>query len=269
MVADRAAGHGHRRRARLRRHRSQADLVRAARNSRACSHDRGHDRVSQRPQCCGHPTHPAVRGQWHDVTSAASVTVVIADDHELFRDGLRAMLTAADGVRVVGEAATHDQAYERVLATRPDVLLLDVEMPGIPVLSTISRVRAEAPATRILIVTMHRDRVLANHLRAAGAAGFVSKSAPASELVDAIHAAIDVPDPIRRPELVASVLSLREKEVMRLIAQGLSNDEIGRSLSISVGTVKRHNTNIFSKLGATSRTDAVRKASRLGEIQSP
>lgn len=203
------------------------------------------------------------------MTGAASVTVVIADDHELFREGLRAMLTAADGVQVVGEAATHDQAYEQAVATRPDVLLLDVEMPGIPVLSTIGRVRAEAPETRILVVTMHRDRVLANHLRAAGASGFISKSAPASELVDAIHSTRDVLDAARRPELVASILSLREKEVMRLIAQGLSNEEIGRSLSISVGTVKRHNTNIFTKLGATSRTDAVRKASRLGEIELP
>lgn len=202
------------------------------------------------------------------MTGGASVTVVIADDHELFREGLRAMLTAADGVRVVGEAATHNEAYEQAIATRPDVLLLDVEMPGIPVLSTISRIRAEAPATRILIVTMHRDRALASHLRAAGAAGFVSKSAPASELVDAIHSAINVLD-ASRPGLVASILSLREKEVIRLIAQGLSNEEIGRSLSISVGTVKRHNTNIFTKLGASSRTDAVRKASRLGEIESP
>lgn len=203
------------------------------------------------------------------MTGAASVTVVIADDHELFRKGLRAMLAAADGVRVVGEAATHDEAYEQAIATRPDVLLLDVEMPGIPVLSTISRVRAEAPDTRILIVTMHRDRVLASHLRAAGAAGFVSKSAPASELVNAIHSSIDVIDAVPGPGFVASVLSLREREVMKLIAQGLSNEEIGRSLSISVGTVKRHNTHIFTKLGASSRTDAVRKASRIGEIESP
>ena len=202
------------------------------------------------------------------MTGATSVTVVIADDHELFREGLRAMLTAADGVRVVGEAATHDEAYEQTIATRPDVLLLDVEMPGIPVLSTIGRVRAEAPGTRILIVTMHRDRVLANHLRAAGAAGFVSKSAPASELVDAIHAAIAAPSRAPGMEHAASVLSLREKEVVRLIAQGQSNDDIARSLSISVGTVKRHNTNIFAKLGAMSRTEAVAKASRLGEIES-
>lgn len=203
------------------------------------------------------------------MTGVASVTVVIADDHELFREGLRAMLTAADGIQVVGQAATHDQAYEQAIANRPDVLLLDVEMPGIPVLSTISRVRAEAPDTRILIVTMHRDRVLANHLRAAGAAGFVSKSAPASELVDSIRSATDILGAVPRPVLIASLLSLREKEVMRLIAHGLSNEEIGRSLSISVGTVKRHNTNIFTKLGATSRTEAVGKASRLGEIESP
>jgi DNA-binding NarL/FixJ family response regulator len=175
------------------------------------------------------------------------------------------MLAAADGVRVVGQAATHDEAYEQTIATRPDVLLLDVEMPGIPVLSTIGRLRAEIPTTRIIIVTMHRDRVLASHLRAAGAAGFVSKSAPAGELVEAIRSAVNARD-ASKPELVVSVLSPREREVMRLVAHGLSNDEIGRSLSISVGTVKRHNTNIFTKLGASSRTDAVRRASRLGEI---
>lgn len=203
------------------------------------------------------------------MTAVTSVTVVIADDHELFREGLRAMLTAAEGVRVIGEAATHDEAAERVAETRPDVLLLDVEMPGIPVLSTIGRVRAASPATRILIVTMHRDRVLANHLRAAGAAGFVSKSAPARELVDAIRSAGLTPAPLNRPEPAVSVLSLREREVMRLIAQGLGNDDIARSLSIAVGTVKRHNTNIFAKLGATSRTEAVAKAARIGEIDAP
>jgi DNA-binding NarL/FixJ family response regulator len=199
----------------------------------------------------------------------SSVTVVIADDHELFREGVRAMLGAVDGIDVVGEAATHDQAYEHAVTMRPDVLLLDVEMPGIPVLSTISRVRAEAPETGILIVTMHRDRVLANHLRDAGAAGFVSKSAPASELVAAIRSTVDAPDRDHRPPPAASILSPREREVMRLISRGLSNDAIGRSLSISVGTVKRHNSNIFAKLGATSRTEAVRNASRLGEIEPP
>lgn len=179
------------------------------------------------------------------------------------------MLTAAEGVRVVGEAATHDEAVERVVETQADVLLLDVEMPGIPVLSTIGRVRFASPATRIVIVTMHRDRGLANHLRAAGAAGFVSKSAPARELVEAIRSSATTPSAMNLTEPAVWVLSVREREVMRLIAQGLANDDIARSLSISVGTVKRHNTNIFVKLGATSRTEAVVKAARIGEIGAP
>jgi DNA-binding NarL/FixJ family response regulator len=201
------------------------------------------------------------------VTANGSVTVVIADDHELFRDGLRAMLAAAPGVRVIGEAATHDEASALTIRLQPDVLLLDVEMPGIPLLSTISRVRAEAARTRILIVTMHRDRILSNHVRLAGAAGFISKSAPSSELIAAIHHAGGTPEHDPGGERTTSLLSRREREVIRLIAQGLSNDAISRSLSISVGTVKRHNTNIFTKLGAISRTDALRKASRLGEIE--
>lgn len=200
------------------------------------------------------------------MTATAPLTVVIADDHELFRDGLRAVLTAARGIKVIGEAATHDEASELTIRLQPDVLLLDVEMPGIPLLSTIARVRTEAMRTRILIVTMHRDRALANHLRSAGAAGFISKSAPSSELITAIQhtAGARERDPARGR--TTFLLSPREKEVMRLIAQGLSNAGISRSLSISVGTVKRHNTNIFTKLGATSRTDALGKASRLGEI---
>ncbi|MGR0318689.1 response regulator [Agromyces sp. ZXT2-3] len=200
------------------------------------------------------------------MTATGSVTVVIADDHELFRDGLRAMLAASSGVRVIGEAATHDDASALTINLQPDVLLLDVEMPGIPLLSTISRVRAEAASTRILIVTMHRDRILSNHVRLAGAAGFISKSAPSSELIAAIHHTSGAREhaPDRMP--LGSLLSPREREVIRLIEQGMSNDAISRSLSISVGTVKRHNTNIFTKLGAKSRTDALRKASRLGEI---
>jgi DNA-binding NarL/FixJ family response regulator len=201
------------------------------------------------------------------LTTESAISVIVADDHTLFREGLRAMLTAAEDIVVVGDAATHDQAYEQAIALRPDVLLLDVEMPGIPVLSTISRLRVEAPSVRVLIVTMHRDRVLANHLRSAGAAGFVSKSAPANELVDAIRAALNGPI-TRRPSLRGeSVLSSREREVTRLLAAGLSNGAISRSLSISVGTVKRHNTSIFAKLGAVSRTDAVRRAAQLGEIE--
>lgn len=199
------------------------------------------------------------------------IRIVIADDHDLFRDGMRAMLSVGGGIVVVGEASDGDGALATTVETRPDVLLLDVEMPGVPVLSTIARVRAESPGTRIVIVTMHRDRVLAGHLLAAGASGFISKSATSSELVDAVRSAAggiarsgSVP-----PTPPRSVLSHREREVLKLISDGLSNQMIGQRLSISIGTVKRHNTHIFAKLGASSRTDAVRRARTLGEFADP
>ena len=213
------------------------------------------------------------------MSDTTRIRIVIADDHDLFRDGMRAMLSigAGDGagIVVVGEASDGDGAVATTVAMRPDVLLLDVEMPGVPVLSTITRVLAESPGTRIVIVTMHRDRVLAGHLLAAGASGFLSKSATSAELVDAVRRAaggsterVDAPPAFAAPS-ATSLLSHREREVLKLIGDGLSNQVIGQRLSISIGTVKRHNTHIFAKLGASSRTDAVRRAWTLGEFGDP
>lgn len=202
----------------------------------------------------------------------APIRIVIADDHDLFREGMRAMLSIAAGIVVVGEASDGDDALATTVATRPDVLLLDVEMPGVPVLSTIARVSAESTGTRIVIVTMHRDRVLAGHLLAAGASSFISKSATSAELVDAVRSAaggIVARGGVLPATSARSVLSHREREVLRLVGDGLSNQMIGQRLSISIGTVKRHNTHIFAKLGASSRTDAVRRAWTLGEFADP
>lgn len=202
----------------------------------------------------------------------APIRIVIADDHDLFREGMRAMLSIAAGIVVVGEASDGDDALATTVATRPNVLLLDVEMPGVPVLSTITRLSAESPGTRIVIVTMHRDRVLAGHLLAAGASSFISKSATSAELVDAVRSAaggIVARGGVLPATSARSVLSHREREVLRLIGDGLSNQMIGQRLSISIGTVKRHNTHIFAKLGASSRTDAVRRARTLGEFADP
>ena len=206
------------------------------------------------------------------MSAEAPVRIVVADDHDLFREGMRAMLSIGTGIVVVGEASDGDGALATTVDLRPDVLLLDVEMPGVPVLSTIARVRAESPGTRIVIVTMHRDRVLAGHLLAAGASGFVSKSATSAELVAAVRSAtggVTAPSGAVPAAPARSVLSHREREVLKLIGDGLSNQMIGQRLSISIGTVKRHNTHIFAKLGASSRTDAVRRAWTLGELSDP
>jgi DNA-binding NarL/FixJ family response regulator len=200
-------------------------------------------------------------------SAAKGIRVAIADDHDLFRDGLRAVLDAAEDISVVGDAGDGAAAQELVFRSRPDVLLLDVEMPGPPALSTVSRIAAECQSTRVLIVTMHRDRVLANQLMNAGAAGFLSKVASSAELVTAVRHVSAAPRSLpTRAAGPPSVLTAREREVLRLVATGRSNSDIAARLTISVGTVKRHNSQIFAKLGAHSRTDAVQRARRLGEL---
>ncbi|GAA4383874.1 response regulator transcription factor [Agromyces bauzanensis] len=178
----------------------------------------------------------------------ARIRAVIADDHDLFRDGMRAMLAAAADIEVVGEAADGYSALDTTIAASPDVLLLDVEMPGLPVLSTITRVLAESPHTRVIIVTMHRDRVLGGHLLAAGASAFISKSSTSAELIDAVRRVAAAASSTRTKTAPPSesVLSQREREVLRLIGEGLSNHAISQRLSITIGTVKRHNTHIFA-----------------------
>lgn len=194
------------------------------------------------------------------------IRVILADDHELFRDGLRAVLSTADDLSVVAQVATGTEAMEASLELRPDVLLLDVEMPGVPSVSVLHRLRKDVPSLRTLVVTMHRDRMLASQMINAGAFGFLSKAASSVELLDAIRQAHQSPRRVQPQPSPIRILSAREREVLHLIAEGRSNAEIATSLSIVVGTVKRHNSQIFAKLGAKSRTDAVRRAERLGEL---
>ncbi|KRC60869.1 hypothetical protein ASE14_07855 [Agromyces sp. Root81] len=200
------------------------------------------------------------------MSSDRAIRVVVADDHDIFRAGMRALLAAETGVEVEGEASDGAGALAATLAARPDVLMLDVEMPGVPVLSTITRVLAESPGTRVVVVTMHRDRVLTDSLLTAGASTFISKFATSAELIAAVRMVAPSAEQRSAPQLAKSVLSPREREVMALISNGLSNEAISRKLSISISTVKRHNTHIYAKLGATSRTDAVRRAWTLGEF---
>lgn len=194
------------------------------------------------------------------------IRVIIADDHELFRDGLRAVLSTAADLEVVAQVRTGTDAIEASVSLQPNVLLLDVEMPGVPSVSVIQRVRRDAPSTKVLVVTMHRDRMLASQMIGAGAFGFLSKAASSAELVEAIRHAHRSPRRAPTQPAPVRILSAREHEVLRLIADGRSNAEIADSLCIAVGTVKRHNSQIYAKLGAKSRTDAVRRAERLGEL---
>lgn len=194
------------------------------------------------------------------------VRVGIVDDHDLFREGIVALLGRDGRVRVVGAANDSASALELVDAKRPDVLLLDVSIPGAPARVTIARIRRRVPQTRVVVLTMHQDALLRADLLAAGASAYLTKTAPSAELVTTILAAVraELPASADDGNSGTSILSAREQQVLALVAQALSNREIAETLGIAEGTVKRHTTSIYAKLTATSRIDAVRKATRLG-----
>ncbi|HWD61829.1 MAG TPA: response regulator transcription factor [Humibacter sp.] len=199
------------------------------------------------------------------------IDVGIADDHDLFREGLVALLGRDSRLRVVGQASDSHGALELVRARHPLVLLLDVSMPGDPARMTIARVKRMQPDLRVVVLTMHQDVHLQSELLAAGASAYLTKTAPSSDVVAAILHAATTDSPQTPPgaeEGHSDLLSEREYAVLRLIAQAYSNKEIGAELNIAEGTVKRHANNINIKLGATSRIDAVRKATRLGILPS-
>jgi DNA-binding NarL/FixJ family response regulator len=197
------------------------------------------------------------------------ITVAVVDDHSLFRNGLSLLLQHDRRIKVVGEGANGAEALELARGMSPDVMLLDVEMGEDSAESVISRIIRAAPALRVIVLTMHRDSVLRRQLVRAGAADYVTKDIDCSELVDRIVLVVSQAQggPAKAPpgELGSGrLLSERELQVLRMVGLARSNREIGESLSIAEGTVKRHATHIFAKLGARSRIDAVRKANRLG-----
>lgn len=192
---------------------------------------------------------------------------MLADDHALFRKGVRALIEQS--FDVVGEAADGQEAVALVERARPDVLLLDVEMPGGSAERTIITVRRRSPSTAVVILTMHTDAVLQRQLLRAGASAFASKNIDERSLIDLLASAKPIQEaaPADVPAASDRVLTDRELEVIRMIAQAYTNREISARLNITEGTVKRHTTNIYAKLGATSRIDAVRKVIRLDLLE--
>jgi DNA-binding NarL/FixJ family response regulator len=198
------------------------------------------------------------------------ITIALVDDHALFREGVREILEAQEDLVVVGEAGTSVTALELVSQKRPDVLLLDVEIPGDAVAHTVSRARAISPATQIIILSMYDGPHLLRQLLSAGIRGYLLKTVHRYELVAAIRSVHYEPDRlilVVSPESLAQmesahtkVLTSKEREVLVLVAQALSNRQIASRLNTTEATVKRHLRNIFVKLGAASRIDAVNRA---------
>jgi DNA-binding NarL/FixJ family response regulator len=200
------------------------------------------------------------------------VRIVVVDDHSLFRAGIIELLKSVSGFVIEAEGGSGTEAIALVRKLHPNVLIMDVEMPGPGAQATVHQISRENPETRIIVLTMHDDRELVRELITLGASAFLHKSASRTELSAAVNSVTRGSDQVLvvvprtavlepdRLEPAATSVSARELEVLNLLAQGLSNSEIAARLFISDSTVKRHLTNIYAKLGATSRVDAVRKA---------
>lgn len=219
------------------------------------------------------------------MSTAQPVRVLVVDDQTLFREALTTLLDARQEVEVVGGASDGAEALQLVAALQPDVVLMDLRMPVLDGVATTRRLRVEHPGVRVLVLTtFDGDDEVFPALRA-GAVGYLLKDATAARLVEGVEAAArgesvlqpsvaakvlammsrlpDEPDPAR-PQPLVDPLSPRELEVLRELAEGLSNREIASRLYLSEGTVKNHVTNVLAKLGVRDRTQAALRARGLG-----
>ena len=207
------------------------------------------------------------------------IRVLVADDHPVVRSGLIGMLAVEEDLDVVGEAGDGEEAVARVAALRPDVVLMDLRMPRLDGAGATARIRAEHPRTRVLVLTTYDTDGDIVRAVEAGAAGYLLKDTPRAHLVEAVRAAArgeTVLAPAVAAKLVsrmrapvAEPLTPREVEVLRCVARGLSNAQIGRELFIGEATVKTHLLRVFAKLGVGDRTRAVTVAMELGVLPAP
>jgi DNA-binding NarL/FixJ family response regulator len=207
----------------------------------------------------------------------APIRLLIADDHPVVRDGLRAMLATQPDMELVGEAATGAEAVAIARALGPDVVLMDLQMPDLDGPSAIATLREQAPAVRVLVLTTYSTDADITRAVDAGATGYLLKDAPREQLFGAIRAAAKG-ESVLSPSVATRVLgrmrapaeealSPRELEILGAVARGLSNKQIGRQLYVSEATVKTHLLRIFSKLGVDDRTAAVTIALERGIIR--
>lgn len=205
---------------------------------------------------------------------------MIADDHRLFREGLRALLSVVDNLEIVSEVENGQEAVEQALLTEPDIIIMDIQMPGMNGLEATRQILHASPRIGILIVSMFDDDDNVFAAMQAGARGYLLKGSAPDELLRGITAvaqgeALFAPSiarrlmtyfsrPARLPAPLFPELTSREREILSLIAQGQDNGRIARSLELSEKTVRNHITNIFSKLQVGSRAEAVLRAREAG-----
>jgi DNA-binding NarL/FixJ family response regulator len=204
------------------------------------------------------------------------IRILLVDDHAVLRAGLRALIATQGDMEIVGEAGEGEEAVRQAAALRPDLAIVDLTMPGLGGLKAIERVRQASPTTRVLVLTMHDVPAYLRAALDAGAAGYVVKRAADSELLAGIrdvHRGRTVLDPRlaaqavqggsrRRPGAAAATaaLSPREREVLELVAQGYTNQQIADRIGLSVKTVETYRARLIEKLGLQSRAELVRYA---------
>jgi two-component system response regulator NreC len=225
------------------------------------------------------------------------IRLMLVDDHEVIRVGLKTFLQSQADFDVVAEAGNGEEAVDRAMESHPDVILMDITMPGIDGMEVTRRLRILCPDCLVLALTVHDDKQYLMQMLAAGASGYITKQAAADELVEAIHTIASgnvylqpalarwlledyqrlTRQPISTPAVSPGaadgkvigleVLSLRERQVLEMIAQGNSNQEIGEHLALSHKTIARHRERIMKKLNMHSRTELVKFAIRTGLVQ--
>jgi DNA-binding NarL/FixJ family response regulator len=213
------------------------------------------------------------------------IRVLVADDHGLMREGVKALLRATDDIEVVGDAEDGDEAIREVRRLDPDVVLMDVAMPGLGGLEATLVIRKEKPAVKVLVLTQYDDREYVARFLKAGVSGYVLKKAAASELtaaIRAVHRGGLVLDPEIARDAVSDAsephaagladdpyesLTDREKQVLKLVAEGSSNKEIAEILEISVKTAMAHREHLMEKLDVHSRTELIKFALKRGVIR--
>jgi len=207
------------------------------------------------------------------------IRLLLADDHAILRSGLRLLLSEQPDMEVVGEAADGEEAIEKTRELNPDILLLDITMPGVGGLEVLERIKKECPQVRVVVLTMHADESYMERVMASGGSGYVLKKAADTELITAIRAVHQGgvylhPSMTRalvnqlqrrsaaeeRQSRLESKLSEREREVLKLIAEGYTNKEIADMIFLSVKTVETHKAHIMDKLELRSRAELVRYA---------
>jgi two-component system, NarL family, response regulator DegU len=203
-------------------------------------------------------------------------SIVLVDDHTMLRQGLRRALEA-EGVKVLGEASNGAEAVRMALELKPDVVLMDVSMPGTDGIEATRQLMGADGRQRVVMLTMHVDRDIIDRAFRSGAVGYLTKDASISDVVSAIDLASNGDRPMS-PHLASamlqasrdpdeSIISAREEEVLQLVANGLGTSEIADQLYISQKTVKNHLSSIYEKLDARDRTQAVLMAVKMGIVK--